>query len=140
MRGDAGVVVLFVQIGALCSENPLHDKHLRFRHFRTLRIFRADWCASSQAPYEAAPCGFPRSAGSDLVASVAKLQLELPALESRHHAAEFVPGDIATIDDDHRYTMVLVRIAVDSATQDQAIAHLRPKVGVLKGVDSFLVQ
>ena len=36
--------------------------------------------------------------------------------------------------------MVLVRIAVDSATQDQAIAHLRPKVGVLKGVDSFLVQ
>ena len=45
-----GVVVLFVQIGALCSENPLHDKHLRFRRFRTLRIFRADWCASSLAP------------------------------------------------------------------------------------------
>ncbi|MBP6782037.1 MAG: hypothetical protein KA738_03370, partial [Pseudoxanthomonas sp.] len=42
-----GVVVLFVQIGALCSENPLHDKHLRFPHFRALRIFRADWCASS---------------------------------------------------------------------------------------------
>ena len=41
----AGVVVLFVQIGALCSENPLHDKHLRFRHFRALHPFRADWCA-----------------------------------------------------------------------------------------------
>ena len=40
-----GVVVLFVQIGALCSENPLHDKHLRFRHFRALHPFRADWCA-----------------------------------------------------------------------------------------------
>lgn len=37
-----GVVVLFVQIGALCSENPLHDKRLRFRYFRALRIFRAD--------------------------------------------------------------------------------------------------
>jgi Fe-Mn family superoxide dismutase len=129
---EIGVVVLFVQIGALCSENPLHDKHLRFPHFRALRIFRADWCASSQAPYEAAPCGFPRSAGSDLVASVAKLQLELPALEGRHHAAEFVPGDLATIDDDHRHSVVLVGIAVDGAAQDQAIVHLRPVVGVLK--------
>ncbi|MGD9831109.1 MAG: hypothetical protein AB7U92_00005, partial [Piscinibacter sp.] len=45
-RLPEGVVVLFVQIGALCSENPLHDKHLRFQHFRTLHIFRADWCAS----------------------------------------------------------------------------------------------
>jgi hypothetical protein len=46
----AGVVVLFVQIGALRAENPLHDKHLRFRLFRELSVFRADWCASSQAP------------------------------------------------------------------------------------------
>jgi transglutaminase-like putative cysteine protease len=45
-----GVVVLFVQIGALCFENALHDKHLRSRHFRALRILRADWCASPQAP------------------------------------------------------------------------------------------
>ena len=45
----SGVVVLCVQIGALCSENPLHDKHLRFRHFRALRTFRADWCASAPA-------------------------------------------------------------------------------------------
>ena len=40
-----GVVVLFVQIGALCSKNALHDKHLRFWHLRALRTFRADWCA-----------------------------------------------------------------------------------------------
>ncbi|MFN9042971.1 MAG: hypothetical protein ACK5Y7_02700 [Betaproteobacteria bacterium] len=46
---QTGVVVLFVQIGALCSENPLHDKHLRFLHFRALRTFRADWCASAPA-------------------------------------------------------------------------------------------
>jgi len=44
-EAPGGVVVLFVQIGALCSENPLHDKHLRFRHFRALHPFRADWCA-----------------------------------------------------------------------------------------------
>lgn len=44
-----GVVVLFVQFGALCSENLLRDKHLRFRHFRALSIFRADWCASAPA-------------------------------------------------------------------------------------------
>lgn len=31
-----GVVVLLVQIGALCSENSLHDKHLRFLLFRAL--------------------------------------------------------------------------------------------------------
>ena len=46
----SGVVVLFVQVGALCSENPLHDKHLRFRLLRGLRVLRADWCASSRAP------------------------------------------------------------------------------------------
>ncbi len=40
-----GVVVLFVQIGAPCSKNPLPDKHLRIRDFRELRPFRADWCA-----------------------------------------------------------------------------------------------
>jgi hypothetical protein len=48
-RADVGVVVLFVQIGALYSENPLHDRHLRFRHFRALRISRADWCALAPA-------------------------------------------------------------------------------------------
>ena len=42
-------------------------------------------------------------------------QLELPALEGRNHASEFVPGDLAAIDDDHRHTMVLVGIAVDGA-------------------------
>lgn len=40
-------VVLFARIGALCSEKPFHDKHLRFRHFRALRNFRANWCASA---------------------------------------------------------------------------------------------
>jgi hypothetical protein len=33
-----------VQIDALRSENPLLDRHLRFRHCRTLSISRADWC------------------------------------------------------------------------------------------------
>ena len=72
-------------------------------------------------PLRSAPRGIPRSAWSDLFAKVAKLQLELPALESRHHAAEFVPGDLATIDDDHWHSVVLVGIAFDGATQDQAI-------------------
>jgi hypothetical protein len=47
LHGQPGVVVLFVQIGALRSENLLHYKHLGYRLFRALRIFRADWCASA---------------------------------------------------------------------------------------------
>ena len=78
-----------------------------------------------------APCGFSRSAGSDLFAPVAELQLELPALEGRHHVAEFVPGNLATIDDEHRHSVVLVGIAADNATQDQAIVYLRSVVRVL---------
>ena len=70
--------------------------------------------------------------GSNLIAQVAKLQLELPALECRHHAAEFVPGDLATIDDDTWYSIILVGIAIDGAAQDQAIVHVRPMVSVIE--------
>jgi hypothetical protein len=74
----------------------------------------------------------PRSTWPELFAPVAELQLELPALERRHNAAEFVPGDLATIDDDHRHSVVSVGIAVDSAAQRQAIVHLRPMFGLLE--------
>jgi hypothetical protein len=58
----------------------------------------------------------PRGLGesrSNLFAS-RELQLELPALEYRDHAAELVPGDLATIDDDPWHTM----IAIDGAAED----------------------
>ena len=81
-----GVVVLFVQIGALCSENPLHDKHLRFQHLRTLRTFRADWCASSLA----APCG-PRPAVSR------DLPGQTSSLRSRNSSLNCQPSKAATM-------------------------------------------
>jgi len=40
-----GVVVLFVQIGALCSQNPWPDNYLENRSCAGVRAFRADWCA-----------------------------------------------------------------------------------------------
>ena len=49
---DLGVVVLFVQIGALCSENPMHDKHLRFRHFRRSILFMQIGALRLQWPCE----------------------------------------------------------------------------------------
>jgi pyocin large subunit-like protein len=55
----------------------------------------------------------------------------MPVPECRHHPAEFVPANLATIDDDCRHTMLLVGIAVDGATQDQAIVQLRSVPGIL---------
>jgi hypothetical protein len=55
----------------------------------------------------------PGESRSNLFAS-RELQLELPALEYRDHAAELVPGDLATIDDDPWHTM----IAIDGAAED----------------------
>jgi hypothetical protein len=63
-----------------------------------------------------------------------ELQLELPALEYRDHAAELVPGDLATIDDDPWHTM----IAIDGAAEDQAIVHVRPAVSRIEAAGSLL--
>ncbi len=76
---------------------------------------RPRWPYEVTAPKPPAMClaRYASESRSDLIAAVAKLELELPALESRHHAAEFVPGNLATIDDDHRHSVVLVGVAVD---------------------------
>ncbi len=69
-----GVVVIFVQIGAL---------RLRWSHAMCL-------VRRTLIPYKYIARHASESR-SDLFAPVAKLQLELPALESCHHAAEFAP-------------------------------------------------
>jgi hypothetical protein len=74
--------------------------------------------------------GLRRSAGSNLFAAIAKLELELPALKGRHHAAEVVPRDLTAIDDERRYAIgAPVGYAVDGSPQQQTAVRLRPRGG-----------
>ena len=82
----AGVVVLFVQIGALCSENPLHDKHLRFGNFQALRILRADWCASFRPALRGPHAAVSRD-----------LPDQTSSLRSRNSSLNCQPSKVATM-------------------------------------------
>jgi hypothetical protein len=68
---------------------------------------------------------------SELLALVSNLQPELPALTGQHHAAEFLPGDFSTIDDEERYTITWGRVRPNPALHDQVIRDLQSKLAVL---------
>ena len=129
LRGS-GVVVLFAQIGALRPKNKLHDKHLEVRNFFALRNFRADWCASTSLRRH-----MRRGAWAD-AGNTSSLRSRNSSLNcqpsSRDHAAKFVPGDLATIDDDHGQTMLLVGVAIDGAAEAHSIVHVRPVARVVQ--------
>jgi hypothetical protein len=68
---------------------------------------------------------------SEFLALVSNLQPELPALTGQHHAAEFLPGDFSTIDDEERYTTILDSVPLNPALHDLVIRDLQPKLAVL---------
>src|ERR1035437_432423 len=64
---------------------------------------------------------------SELLALVPNLQSELPALTGKHHAAEFLPGDFSTIDDEERCAITRGTVRPNPALHDQVISDLQPR-------------
>jgi hypothetical protein len=65
---------------------------------------------------------------SELFARIAKLQLELPAFK-HHHAAEFIPGDLSTVDANHWDSIFLVGIGLIEADSPALSEKIAPGEG-----------
>jgi hypothetical protein len=72
---------------------------------------------------------------SELRALVSDLQPKLPALKGQHHAAEFLPSDLSTIDDEERYTTICGVVPLNPALHDLVIRDLQPKLAGLHVLD-----
>ena len=67
---------------------------------------------------------------SQFFALVRDGQFELPAFEAHQHAAELVPVDLASVDDQKREAAVVGIVPLDPAAHDPMIGDLQPVLAI----------
>ena len=67
---------------------------------------------------------------SQLFALVTDIHFELPSLKAHQHAAEFLPGDLSTIDDEKRHAAILGIVPFNPASHDSMVRDLQSELTV----------
>ena len=69
---------------------------------------------------------------SQLFALVGKIQFELPSLKTHQHAAEFVPGDFPTVDNEKRRATIAGIVRLNHSSHDPMVRDPQSKLAVLE--------
>jgi hypothetical protein len=69
---------------------------------------------------------------SQLFALVVKIQFELPSLKTHQHAAEFVPGDFPTVDNEKRRATIAGIVRLNHSSHDPMVRDPQSKLAILE--------